>query len=148
MAGALNPRFMATAEEIHHVGNGACDQLPREQKERCLAQKAETLRFRLDLKPFVTLVRGDMFVRQAISRGDGMYFVFVIPSVRLYRFQVCTLLGEVGEVISKRFGIYVRRSDLKMEQSDGNSLNRSYSLLDVAFSALSSTRWAHNFTSG
>ena len=65
MAGASNPRFTPTAEEIYHVGH-SCHLIARGVKERCLTQIAEVLRFRLELKSVVSLIRGEMYVRQAI----------------------------------------------------------------------------------
>ena len=147
MAEVSNPRFTATAEELYHVGHQSCNTITRGIKERCLAQIAEVLRFRLELKPVVSLIRGEMYVRQAIARGDDMCYIVVIPSIRLYRFEVANILGEVQDTINRRYGIYLHHSDLTMEQADGNSVNRGYNLLDVVFSSLSSN-WGQNFTPG
>ena len=57
MAALMTPRFVVTDEEIRHVNEGTCDQIPRDQKERILAMLPATLRFRVDLRPFLTLVR-------------------------------------------------------------------------------------------
>ena len=37
MAALMTPRFVVTDEEIRHVNEGTCDQIPRDQKERILA---------------------------------------------------------------------------------------------------------------
>ena len=76
-----------------------------------------------------------------------MCYIVVIPSIRLHRFQVANILGEVQDTINRRYGIYVHHSDLTMEQADGNQVDRGYSLLDVVFSSLSSN-WGQNFTPG
>ena len=146
MAVALNRRFVPTLEELHHVSGQSCDRIARDQKERCLYQVAETIRFRLEMKPLLALIRGEMYVRQTMVRGDDLCMFLVIPSIRLYRFQVANILGEVQETLHRRYGIYVHHSDLTMEQGDGNPVNRGYNLLDVVFSSLSSTRWAQNFS--
>ena len=147
MAVALNPRFTPTAEELYHVGHHSCHLIARGVKERCLAQIAEVLRFRHELKPVVSLIRGEMYVRQAIARGDDMCYIVVIPSIRLHRFQVANILGEVQDTLNRRYGIYLHHSDLTMEQADGKQVDRGYSLLDVVFSSLSSN-WGQNFTPG
>ena len=147
MADASNPRFTATAEELYHVGHQSCHTITRGIKERCPAQIAEVLMFRLELKPVVSLIRGEMYARQAIARGDDMCYIVVIPSIRLYRFEVANILGEVQDTLNRRYGIYVHHSDLNMEQADGNPVNRGYNLLDVVFSSLSSN-WGQNFTPG
>ena len=74
MAALMTPRFVVTDEETRHVNEGTCDQIPRDQKERILAMLPATLRFRVDLRPFLTLVRGDLFVKLAASRGDDMCY--------------------------------------------------------------------------
>ena len=147
MADISNSRFTPTAEELYHVGHQSCNTIPRGVKERCLAQIAEVLRFRLELKPVISLLRGEMYARQAIARGDDMCYMVVIPSIRLYRFEVGNILGEVQDTINRRYGIYLRRSDLSTEQADGNPVNRGYNFLDVVFSSLSSN-WGQNFTPG
>ena len=141
MADASNPRFTPTAEELYHVGHQSCHTL------RCLPQIAEVLRFRLEFKPVVSLIRGEMYARQAIARGDDMCYIVVIPSSRLYRFEVANILGEVQDTLNRRYGIYVHHSDLTMEQADRNPVNRGYNRLDVVFSSLSSN-WGQNFTPG
>ena len=112
-----------------------------------LSQVAEVLRFRLDLKPVVSLLRGGLYARQTTARGDDLCYVVVIPSIRLYRFEVGNILGEVQDTINRRYGIYLHHSDLSMEQADGNPVNRGYNFLDVVFSSLS-TNWGQNFTPG
>ena len=147
MAVASNPRFTPTAEELYHVGHQSCHTITRGIKERCLAQIAEVLRCRLELKPVVSLIKGEMYARQAIARGDDMCYIVVIPSIRLYRFEMANILGEVQDTINRRYGIYLHHPDLTMEQADGNPVNRGYNLLDVVFSFLSSN-WGQNFTPG
>ena len=36
----------------------------------------------------IALLRGELYARQAIARGDDMCYMVVIPSIRLYRFEV------------------------------------------------------------
>ena len=110
MAALMTPRFVVTDEEIRHVNEGTCDQIPREQQERILVMLPATLRFRVDLRPFLTLVRGDLFVKLAASRGDDLCYIILLPAHNLWKYQVCNLLGEVAEMISKRFGIYAHFS--------------------------------------
>ena len=62
-----------------------------------------------------------------------MCYIVVIPSIRLYRFEVGNILGEVQDTINRRYGIYLHHSDLSMEQADGNPVNRGYNFLDVVF---------------
>ena len=138
MTEVSNSRFTPTAEELYHVGHQSCNIIPRGAKERCLSQVAEVLRFRLELKPVISLLRGELYARQAIARGDDMCYIVVIPSIRL---------GEVQDTINRRYGIYLHHSDLSMEQADGNPVNRGYNFLDVVFSSLSSN-WGQNFTPG
>ena len=140
-------RFTPTAEELYHVGHQTCNIIPRGAKERCLSQVAEVLRFRLELRPVIALLRGELYARQAIARGDDMCYMVVVPSIRLYRFEVANILGEVQDTINRRYGIYLHHSDLSMEQADGNPVNRGYNFLDVVFSSLSSN-WGQNFTPG
>ena len=147
MADISNSRFTPTAEELYHVGHQSCNTIPRGVKERCLAQIAEVLRFRLELRPVISLLRGELYARQAIARGDDMCYMVVIPSIKLYRFEVGNILGEVQDTINRRYGIYLHHSDLSMEQADGNPVHRGYNFLDVVFSSLSSN-WGQNFTPG
>ena len=147
MADISNSRFTPTAEELYHVGHQSCNTIPRGVKERCLAQIAEVLRFRLELRPVISLLRGELYTRQAIARGDDMCYMVVIPSIKLYRFEVGNILGEVQDTINRRYGIYLHHSDLSMEQADGNPIHRGYNFLDVVFSSLSSN-WGQNFTPG
>ena len=49
MAALMAPRFVVSDEEIRHVNEGTCDQIPREQQERILAMLPATMRFRVDL---------------------------------------------------------------------------------------------------
>ena len=107
MADISNSRFIPTAEELYHVGHQSCNTIPRGVKERCLAQIAEVLRFRLELRPVISLLRGETYARQAIARGDDMCYMVVIPSIRLYRFEVGNILGEVQDTINRRYGIYL-----------------------------------------
>ena len=86
MTEVANFRFTPTAEELYHVGHQTCNIIPRGAKERCLSQVAEVLRFRLELRPVIALLRGELYARQAIARGDDMCYMVVIPSIRLYRF--------------------------------------------------------------
>ena len=144
MAALMTPRFVVSDEEIRHVNEGTCDQIPREQKERILAMLPATMRFRVDLRPFLTLVRGDLFVRQAVSRGDDLCYILLIPARNLWKYQVCNLLGEVAEMISKRFGIYAHFSDLELGTWDGQPVPRNYTMLEVTFSSLSYSQWAQN----
>ena len=146
MALAINRRFTPTLEELHHVNGQTVHQIARDQKERCLFQVAETIRFRLEMRPLVALIRGEMFVRHQLARGEDLCMFIVIPSMRLYRFEVQNILGEVQETLHRRFNIYLHHNDLSLEQGDGNPVNRSYNFLDVVFSSLSSTRWGQNFT--
>ena len=46
-----------------------------------------------------------------------MRYIVVIPSIRLYRFEVANILGEVQDTINRRYGIYLHHSDLTMEQA-------------------------------
>ena len=147
MADISNSRFTPTSEELYHVRHQTCTNIPGGTKERCLAQIAEVLRFRLELRPVISLLRGELYTRQAIARGDDMCYLVVIPSIKLYRFEVCNILGEVQDTISRRYGIYLHHSDLSMEQADGNPIHRGYNFLDVVFSSLSSN-WGQNFTPG
>ena len=78
MADISNSRFTPTAEELYHVGHQSCNTIPRGVKEKCLAQIAEVLRFRLELRPVISLLRGEMYARQAIARGDDMCYMVVI----------------------------------------------------------------------
>ena len=86
--------FTPTAEELYHVGHQTCNIIPRGAKERCLSQVAEVLRFRLELRPVIALLRGELYARQAIARGDDMCYMVVIPSIRLYRFEVANILKK------------------------------------------------------
>ena len=147
MAEVPNLRFTPTAEELYHVGHQSCNTIPRGVKERCLSAVAEVLRFRFELKPVVSLLRGEMYARQAIARGDDMCYIVVLSSIRLYRFEVGNILGEVQDTINRRYGIYLHHSDLTLEQADGNPVNRGYNFLDVVFSSLSSNG-GQNFTPG
>ena len=54
MADISNSRFTPTAEELYHVRHQTCTNIPRGTKERCLAQIAEVLRFRLELRPVIS----------------------------------------------------------------------------------------------
>ena len=56
MADISNSRFTPTAEELYHVRHQTCTNIPRGTKERCLAQIAEVLRFRLELRPVISLL--------------------------------------------------------------------------------------------
>ena len=76
------------------LGIQTCNNIPRGTKERCLAQIAEVLRFRLELRPVISLLRGELYARQAIARGDDMCYMVVIPSIKLYRFEVGNILGR------------------------------------------------------
>ena len=87
MAALMTPRFVVTEEETRHVNEGTCDQIPRDQKERIFAMLPATLRFRVDLRPFLTLVRGDLFVKLAASRGDDMCYIFLFPAHNLWKYQ-------------------------------------------------------------
>ena len=78
MAALMTPRFVVTDEEIRHVNEGTCDQIPRDQQERILVMLPATLRFRVDLRPFLTLVRGDLFVKLAASRGDDLCYILLL----------------------------------------------------------------------
>ena len=120
MADISNSRFTPTSEELYHVRHQTCTNIPRGTKERCLAQIAEVLRFRLELRPVISLLRGELYTRQTIARGDDMCYMVVIPSIKLYRFEVCNILGEVQDTINRRYGINLHHSDLSMEQADGN----------------------------
>ena len=141
MAALMTPRFVVTDEETRHVNEGTCDQIPRDQKERIFAMLPATLRFRVDLRPFLTLVRGDLFVKLAASRGDDMCYIFLLPAHNLWKYQVRNLLGEVTEMISKRFGIYAHFSDLELGTWDGQPIPSNYTMLEVTFSSLSSSQW-------
>ena len=55
---------------------------------------------------------------QAFARGDDMCYMVVIPSIRLYRFEVGNILGEVQDTINRRYGIYLHHSDLTLEQAE------------------------------
>ena len=147
MTEVSNLRFTPTAEELYHVRHQTCNIIPRGTKERCLSQIAEVLRFRLELRPVIALLRGELYARQAIACGDDMCYMVVIPSIKLYRFEVGNILGEVQDTINRRYGIYLHHSDLSMEQADGNPVHRGYNFLDVVFSSLSSN-WGQNFTPG
>ena len=118
MTEVVSFRFTPTAEELYHVGHQTCNIIPRGAKERCLSQIAEVLRFRLELKPVIALLRGELYARQAIARGDDMCYMVVIPSIRLYRFEVGNILGEVQDTINRRYGIYLHHSDLTLEQAE------------------------------
>ena len=59
----------------------------------------------------VTLNRGEMYARQAIARGDDMCYIVVIPSIRLYRFEVANILGEVQDTLMIRHICPPFRSD-------------------------------------
>ena len=146
MAIVVHRRFVPTLEELNHVTMKSCDRLARDVKERCLYQIAETIRFRLEMKPLVTLIRGELYVRQALARGEDFSMIILIPSMRLYRFEVANILGEVQDTLHKRFSIYLHHSDLTMEQGDGNQVSRGYNLLDVVFSSLASAQWGKNFS--
>ena len=98
-------------------------------------------------RPVIALLRGELYARQATARGDDMCYMVVIPSIKLYRFEVGNILGEVQDTINRRYGIYLHHSDLSMEQADGNPVNRGYNFLDVVFSSLSSN-WGQNFPPG
>ena len=43
MAALMTPRFVVTDEEIRHVNEGTCDQIPRDQQERILVMLPATL---------------------------------------------------------------------------------------------------------
>ena len=86
MAALMTPRFVVTDEEIRHVNEGTCDQIPRDQQERILAMLPATLRFRVDLRPFLTLVRGDLFVKLAASRGDDLCYILLLPAHNLWKY--------------------------------------------------------------
>ena len=149
MAALMTPRFVVSDEEIRHVNEGTCDQIPREQQERILAMLPATMRFRVNLRPFLTLVRGDLFVELAASRGDDLCYILLLPAHNLWKYQVCNIMGEVAEMISKRFGIYVHFSDLELATWDGQPIPRKYTMLEVTFSSLSSSQWVQeaNLTS-
>ena len=125
MAALMTPRFVVSDEEIRHVNEGTCDQIPREQQERILAMLPATMRFRVNLRPFLTLVRGDLFVKLAASRGDDLCYILLLPAHNLWKYQVCNIMGEVAEMISKRFGIYVHFSDLELATWDGQPIHSS-----------------------
>ena len=93
MTEVSNLRFTPTAEELYHVRHQTCNIIPRGAKERCLSPIAEVLRFRLELRPVIALLRGELYARQAIARGDDMCYMVVIPSIKLYRFEVGNILG-------------------------------------------------------
>ena len=121
-------QFTPTAEELYHVGHQTCN-VTRGAKERCLSQVAEVLRFRLELKPVIALLRGELYARQAIARGDDMCCMVVIPSIRLYRFEVANILEEVQDTINRRYGIYLHHSDLSMEQAPILHLDTRFAIL-------------------
>ena len=148
MAALMTPRFVVTDEEIRHVNEGTCDQIPREQQERILVMLPATLRFRVDLRPFLTLVRGDLFVKLTASRGDDLCYIILLPAHNLWKYQVCNLLGEVAEMISKRFGIYAHFSDPEFGTWDGQPIPRKYTMLEVTFSSLSSSQWVQEANLG
>ena len=51
-------------------------------------------------------------------------------------------------MISKRFGIYVHFSDLELATWDGQPIPRKYTMLEVAFSSLSSSQWVQEANLG
>ena len=107
MAASMTPRLVLSEDEIRHVNEGTCDQISRAQQERILAL-LPTMRFRVDLRPFLTLVREDLFVRMATLRGEDFCYILLIPACNLWKYQVCNIMGEMAEMISKGFGIYVQ----------------------------------------
>ena len=96
MAALMTPRFVVTEEETRHVNEGTCDQIPRDRKERIFAMLPATLRFRVDLRPFLTLVRGDLFVKLAASRGDDLcYWGGPLPCHRFLWQKMTPILGSL-----------------------------------------------------
>ena len=102
MAALMTPRFVVTDEEIRHVNEGTCDQIPRDQQERILVMLPATLRFRVDLRPFLTLVRGELFVKLAASRGDDLCYVILLPAHNLWKYVETPFEKRIVTLIYKR----------------------------------------------
>ena len=80
-------RFIPNANDCQMVSEGRADELSRSDKQRILFDIPEALRFRIDLRQCLALLKGDLYTRQRQSQGDDMpgfswKTIVEIPSVK------------------------------------------------------------------
>lgn len=124
----VTSRFVPTADEHAKIASGHADEVPRSRKERILFEISEVMRFRIDLRQRLSLLRGDLFVRQKLAQGDDLMFVVVLPGLQLWRYQVSNVLGQVSEYLIQKYGTFTHFSDLCLEVTSGESILLQYSL--------------------
>ena len=94
------------------------------------------LRLKLDLKPLVTLIRGEQFVRMQTMRGEDFSCVVFRSSLQLRSSRLLSIFETFGYFLKSRFAIDLLSSDLGIDLPRGVPFSVQYSLLDVLFVCL------------
>ena len=140
-------RFIPNADDCQMVSEGRADELSRSDKQRILFDIPEALRFRIDLRQCLALLKGDLYTRQRQSQGDDMLFTLVFPGKQLWKYQVSNILGLLSDFLVQKHSLYVHFHDLCLEVASGESILLQYSFLDVAFVCCCSQMKRDIFTS-
>ena len=92
-------RFIPNANDCQMVSEGRADELSRSDKQRILFDIPEALRFRIDLRQCLALLKGDLYTRQRQSQGDDMLFTLVFPGKQLWKYPVSNILGLLSDFL-------------------------------------------------
>lgn len=137
--------FAFRPEEGPYISQGRVHMLESVEKERILDYLQEVLRLRVEVGAVVSHIRGDPYVRAAMSRGEDFIFVAVEPNEQLGRSPSAYLLQHLARHLETRFAISLKPADLSLEIPSGESLPAAYTLLDIVFVAATSRSRSDNF---
>ena len=110
----------ATQEELAHIQGRMVHLIHRDVKQGFFSDVPEVLRIKVDLKPLVTLIRGEQFVRMQTMRGEDFLYIVFRSSLQLHSSRLMSILETLGYFLKTRFAIDLLSSDLGIDPLGGS----------------------------
>ena len=130
---SLFPTPVGTSDEHRQVSGGTVDSIHREVKQRFFLQIPEVMRFRVDVRHLVGLIRGEQYVRLQAMRGEDFAFVLVRTCLSLYSIRAMTVFETLTYYLKAKFAIDISPGDLTFDLPRNAPVSVAYTLLDVLF---------------
>ena len=130
---SLFPTPVGTSDEHRQVSGGTVDSIHREVKQRFFLQIPEVMRFRVDVRHLVGLIRGGQYVRLQAMRGEDFAFVLVRTCLSLYSIRAMTVFETLTYYLKAKFAIDITPGDLTFDLPRNAPVSVAYTLLDVLF---------------
>ena len=125
----------ASREEQWHLENGCLHQQHMANKLRH-CERNDWIRLKIDLKPLLWRLRGEIFAKLKMQSGEHLMLVYVHPMRALESIPIKQVFIDASLYLKDKCDTYIQWEHLAFSFPPNAPVDQQYSLLDIFFACV------------